>query len=105
MSLLILLLTFFCAQSDAAKLQDVNIIDIKSVNSGLELKLQTEENKGSHFFILIEKKDPKSFQKLVTVIEKLKLNQKKMELNIPSFSVAPSGSYYLSKFVSFKITN
>ena len=87
----------------AAKLDDVLILDIKQVSDNFELKLQVKNGpKNSHFFVDIVKKDDNAFSKLAIVLKKLKKKDDfKLSLEIPSFSIAPSGSYYRSNDIIF----
>lgn len=87
----------------AAKLDDVTILDIKQVSDNFELKLQIKNGpKDSHFFVDIVKKDENAFSKLAIVLKKLKMkNDFKLNLEIPSFSASPSGSYYRSNDIKF----
>jgi hypothetical protein len=86
-----------------AKLEDVKILDITSKQDGIKMKLQVPKGpKDSYFFLEINKADKDSFLKLGQVIKKLMRHDKyKLNLNIPSFSPAPSGSYYRSDDVQF----
>ncbi len=97
---------FFCFtinSAHAAKLEDVVILDITHKKDNFELKLQTKNGpKDSYFFVDIVKSDANSFGKLAIVLKKLKKRDDfKLTLEIPSFSVSPSGSYYRSESVTF----
>lgn len=91
----------------AANLEDVDLLSISHGNDGFELKLHAKSGpNGSYFFVNISKNDVHSFDKLALVIKKLEGgNNFKLDLNIKSFSMAPSGSYYRGEFVNFSGTD
>lgn len=83
----------------AARLEDVKILEIKPGQENFELKLKAKDAPpGSFFYLDITKNDPESFEKMILVIKKLMQKEKfRLDLDIPSFSVTPSGSYYRSE--------
>ena len=87
----------------AAKLEDVVVLDITHGKENVELKLQAKNGpKDSYFIVDVVKNDKDSFAKLAIVLKKLKNRDNfKLSLNIPSFSMTPSGSYYRSDSVDF----
>lgn len=88
----------------AAKLDDVSVIEMKQgKNDKFELKLHAGNGpKDSYFFVDIVKSDKESFDKIALVLKKLKKKDAfKLGLEIPSFSMSPSGSSYLSDSVKF----
>lgn len=87
----------------AMKLDDVKVLDINYGKDNFELKLHSSEGpKDSYFYVDITKDDPKAFDKLALVIKKMRDEKKfKLDLDIPSFSPKPSGSYYRSSSVDF----
>jgi len=89
--------------ASAARLEDVKILNVMPGRDNFELKLQTKDGpKDSYFYVDITKSDPDSFEKLVYVIKKLMRRDKyKLDLDIPSFSASPSGSYYKSEGLTF----
>lgn len=93
----------FSILSNAARLEDVRILSVKPGRDNFELKLQVKEGpSGSYFYLDIVKNDPESFEKMVHVVKKLMNRDKyKLDLDIPSFSVSPSGSYYKSEGIVF----
>lgn len=93
----------FSVLSNAAKLEDVKILSIKPGRDNFELKLQAKEGPASNYFYLdIVKNDPDSFEKMVHVVKKLMNRDKyKLDIDIPSFSISPSGSYYKSEGIVF----
>lgn len=96
----ILLISSF---SFAAQLEDVKILNIKPGTENFELKLQAKEGSSdSYFYVDILKSDKDSYDKLVHVIKKItRREQYKLNLEIPSFSLTPSGSYYRGDSVLF----
>jgi hypothetical protein len=87
----------------AAKLDNVRVLGYEQNPEGVTLKLQTHDGPpDSYFFLEIIKSDPKSFEKLVQVMNKVYLKDSyQLDLNIPSFSDSPSGSYYRSPGITF----
>lgn len=98
-----LLLTLVIGTTHAAKLEDVTILDLKYEKKSFEVKLQVKDaKKDSYFLIDIVKEDENAFDKLALVLKKLKKKDSfKLNLDIPSFSVSPPGSYYRSNSVTF----
>ncbi len=90
-------------ETQAAKLDDVTILDLKYVKESFEVKLQTKDAKKDSFFIVsIVKKDEEAFKKLALVLNKLKNKDSfKLNLEIASFSASPPGSFYRSDNVKF----
>lgn len=99
----IMIFTLAIGSAQAAKLDDVTILHLKSGKDSFELKLQVKDAKpGSYFKVEIVKEDPKAFEKIALVMKKLKLKEAfQLNLEIPSFSVNPPGSYYRSDSVKF----
>ncbi|MGE0529224.1 MAG: hypothetical protein AB7G93_12695 [Bdellovibrionales bacterium] len=87
-------------------LEDVHVLNVKPGQNHLELKLRTKEGpKDSFFLVDIVKSDPEAFEKLAHVINELNRPDKhKLNLDIQSFSVSPSGSYYQSPGILFSGT-
>ncbi len=90
----------------AANLEDVQILNVMPGKENFKLKLHAKDGPGdSYFFLDILKSDPESFDKLMHVISKMMYKNKyKLDLNIPSFSLLPSGSYYRSDDITFSGT-
>ncbi len=99
----IIILCLYISPAIAARLEDVAILDIKYVDDNFELKLKAKDGtKDSFFFIAIVKKDEKAFEKLALTFKKIKMkNDFKLNLDIPSFSIAPNGSFYRSNDIKF----
>lgn len=99
----ILSLLFLCHNLNAAEVKNVKILDMKFNQNNLELKLRSQKGAtGSYFFLEITKNDPEAFEKMSHIIKKIKYNDKyNLNLNIPSFSDSPNGSYYKSEGISF----
>lgn len=94
----------FTSMTFAKNLEDVTLLDIKYVNQGFELKLQTKEQapKNAYFIVDIIREDEKAFEKLALVLKKQKKKESfKLDLDILSFSAFPSGAYYRSTSVKF----
>lgn len=89
--------------ASAARLEDVKILTVIPGRDNFQLKLQAKEAPGdSYFFLDITKSDPDNFDKLMHVIKKMMhKNKYKLDLDIPSFSASPSGSYYKSEGINF----
>lgn len=87
----------------AAKLKDVKILGTTVEKDGVELKLHTDLGaKDSYFLVKITKLDKQAFDKLLLVMRKQEgKDQFQLNLDIPSFSPAPSGSFYRSERVKF----
>ena len=87
----------------ASKLEDVTILEIKQADDKFELKLHSKNGpKDSFFFVAIDKKDEKAFEKMALTLKKLKMKDNfKLGLDIPSFSMVPSGSFYRSNDITF----
>lgn len=103
MKKLILALYFISSIASAARLEDVKILNIMPGQENFELKLQVKDGpKDSYFYVDIVKSDPESFEKMVLVTKKLTRRDKyKLDLDIPSFSASPNGSYYKSEGIGF----
>lgn len=86
-----------------AHLQNVRILNVNYAKDTVQLRLQTNEGAlDSYFIVDVTKDDQEGFDKLSTVLKKITLGERfKLDLNIPSFSATPSGSYYKSKDISF----
>jgi hypothetical protein len=87
--------------SFGAELLDVEILERNKSDDGVELKLRTKDGPLDTFFYLdIKKDDPNVVEKLSLVLKKTKMKNKfSLNLDIPSFSLLPSGSYYRSQSV------
>jgi hypothetical protein len=100
-----LILGFLLASSvaSAARLEDVRILTVIPGKDNFQLKLQAKEAPtGSYFFLDITKSDPESFEKIMYIIKKMMhKNKYRLDLDIPSFSASPSGSYYKSDGIMF----
>ena len=107
MKSLVLLLIFLPSVALAERLEDIRLLDTKPGPNNVELKLQAKRGPpGSFFFLDITKNDPDSFDKLIHVINKIMGREKyRLDLNIPSFSVSPNGSYYRSEGIDFYSPN
>jgi hypothetical protein len=99
----LLLLCFVPSVAFAARLEDVTVLDAKTGPDSVELKLHSKDGPpGSYFFLDIIKSDPGAFEKLAHVIRKLMARDAyRLDLDIPSFSVSPSGSRYRSEGIGF----
>lgn len=102
-TLFILTMALIMTNANAAKLDNVKILDIKQEKENFSLKLQDSAGaKDSFFYVDIVAEDKEAFAKLALVLKKIKLQEKfKLALMIPSFSASPSGSYYRSNSVQF----
>ncbi len=79
----------------ARVLKNVDVLGVDSSPKTVVIEFHAKEQpKGYSFFVEINKKDPKSFQKLSCLLKRLTKNNYKMDLNIKSFSAKPSGSRY-----------
>lgn len=98
-----LVLMLFSNIAFGAKLEDVKILQAVAGNGSFKLKLQTKDSpSNSYFFLDITMSDPGSFDKLVHVIKKaVRKDSYRLDLDIPSFSTSPSGSYYRSEDIRF----
>ncbi|WP_413578702.1 hypothetical protein ACLVWU_09255 [Bdellovibrio sp. HCB290] len=87
----------------AAQVNDIKVLEVKHHPESLELKLGTKHNgKSTHFTVDIPKTDPENFEKMSAVIQKLSQGDAyTLNLDIPSFSAFPSGSYYKSPGIKF----
>lgn len=103
MKKIIMGLFFVSSIASAAKLEDVKILNVMPGRDNFELKLQMKDGpRDSYFYVDITKSDPDSFEKLVHIIKKMMRRDKyKLDLDIPSFSASPSGSYYKSEGITF----
>jgi hypothetical protein len=101
----ILFLSLTISSAFAARVEDVTVLDLnlKKGKDSFEVKLQIKNGeKDSYFTVDITRDDEKAFDKLDMVLKKMKkANAFKLNLNIPSFSASPSGSYYKSEGISF----
>lgn len=99
----IILCSLAIGSAHAAKLEDVTLLHLKAGKESFELKLQVKDAKPkSYFLVEIVKEDDKAFEKIALVMKKLKLKEAfKLNLEIPSFSVNPPGSFYRSDSVKF----
>ncbi len=86
-----------------AQLNDVKILDVVPTKDSLKLKLHAKtQPKDGYFYLEIMKTDPKSFEKMIQVVKKMRWGDKyDLNISIPSFSPAPSGSSYRSDTVTF----
>lgn len=96
----LLLLPFLAS---AELLKDVAVLELIPKQRILEVKLQIKGGgTKSYFTIGLEDSDPKAFEKSLLILEKMKLKDKfTLNLDIPSFSASPSGSYYKSIGIQF----
>ncbi len=103
MKALIFLLCLTANSALAANLENVDLLSVEHRKNSIELKLHAKSGpKDSYFFVNIANSDSNSFEKLAFVIKKLEKGDKfKLDLEIPSFSISPSGSYYRSESVKF----
>jgi hypothetical protein len=103
MKKLLIILCLMTHSAWAAKLENVDLLGATPEKDTVELKLHAKSGpKGSYFFINITKTDPDSFEKLGLVIKKLERGGYfKLDLDILSFSMSPSGSHYPSESVQF----
>lgn len=97
---LLLLLTL--APAHAAKIEDVQVLDLKFEKGSLVAKLHLKESKtGAYFTVQIGKDDEKALEKIALLLKKAKEKDAfKLAMNIPSFS-PQSGSFYRSNYVTF----
>lgn len=99
----IFLLFCWSSVSFAASLEDVEVLKYDVAPDRLSLTLQVQNaDPSSFFYVDITKSDPIAFEKTMLVLQKI--SQKDsfvLSLNIPSFSLTPSGSYYKSESVTF----
>lgn len=100
---LVLILSLSISSAFAALVEDVTVLDLKKGKESFEVKLQVKGGEKNSFFTVdITRDDEKSFDKLDLVLKKMKKSESfKLNLNIPSFSAKPSGSYYKSEGISF----
>lgn len=98
-----ILISLLASLSFAARLEDVRLLHVNYGKDSFQLRLQTKEGPlDSYFFVDITKDDKDAFDKLMFVIKKLtQRDNYKLDLEIPSFSVSPSGSYYRSNDIKF----
>ena len=100
--LMMIVLALAFSTAHAARVEDVKVLDLKYGKDAFELRLQIKDGpKDSYFLVDIVKEDPKAFDKLALVIEKIQRKDMKLNLDIPSFSASPSGAYYRSLDVRF----
>lgn len=99
----ILALLFISSISYGARVEDVQILEIKNGPTNTELKLHSRTGEpGSYFYVDIVKEDTESFEKLSHIVNKLAYrNNYRLDLDIISFSARPSGGYYRSDSVTF----
>jgi hypothetical protein len=106
MRLIILCITIilFCQAAFAAKLEDVDVLDIKLAKEGYELKLRDlKRSPEGHFIVKLDRDDKEAFEKLALVIKKVQQKDNfKLVLDIVSFSAKPAGSQYRSSYVKFQ---
>ncbi len=102
MKIITLVVYLFSSISLAARLENVVILGGKQGTRNFELKIHAREGAPDSFFYLdISKSDPEAFDKLIHVIRKLTDPEGyRLDLDIPSFSVHPSGSYYRSEDIN-----
>jgi hypothetical protein len=100
---LFLFIGLFPLVSSAAHLEDVKVLNVKSGYDNFILKLRAKDAPADSFFYLeIVKSDPEAFEKMIFVTKKLTQGDKfRLDLNIPSFSISPSGSHYRSEGIIF----
>jgi hypothetical protein len=98
-----LTLCLLISTASAARLENVKFLEVKTQKNSVKLKLQISDGpEDSYFFVEITKSDEASFEKLSLVLEKQKSDKSvQIDLDIPSFSVFPSGSSYKSESVKF----
>ena len=102
--ILLTLFTLAIGTAHADKVEDVSVQDLKYGKNSFEVKLQIKGAKKDQYFLVdIVKEDEKALEKVALVLKKMKLkNSFKLNLNIPSFSPSPSGSYYRSNDVTIE---
>lgn len=101
--LFMLIIFLVSNHASAAKLEDVKILSYKEGEANFKLKMQLRDApKGSFFYVDVVKSDSRSFEKLILVLRKLTEREKfKLDMDIPSFTSSPSGSYYRSDGILF----
>jgi hypothetical protein len=107
MKVWMLLLFFLPSVALAEELKDVRLLDAKPGPDSVELTLHAKRGPpGSYFFVDITKSDPDSFGKLAHAINKImRRDEYRLDLNIRSFSLLPSGSRYRSEGTDFSSPN
>jgi hypothetical protein len=87
----------------AANLENVKVLSVKTGKENIEVKMQLSNSpKDSYFTVDIIKSEPEASEKIKIVNNKVRLKDRyKLDLEIPSFSPSPSGSYYRSNYVKF----
>jgi hypothetical protein len=92
--------------ASAANLTNVNVLGVNLGRESVAVKLHAPQGpEGSFFFVNIEKSDADSFVKLALLAKKLEQGESfVLNLDIRSFSMAPSGSTYRSESVTFSGT-
>lgn len=99
----ILALCLVSTASFAASVEDVQIWGAEGNPGELRLMLHSKKlPKDSYFYVTITKDDPEAFGKMSQVTQKLVQGDKyRLDLQIVSFSAAPSGSSYRSPGIVF----
>jgi hypothetical protein len=89
--------------ASAARLEDVQILSVKPGSDKFEMRVHAKEGEpDSYFFVDIIKSDPEAFEKINLALKKMMQKEKfRLDLDIVSFSMSPSGSSYNSDSVKF----
>jgi hypothetical protein len=91
----------------ANMVENVSVLETESTATGVVVKLHAPvSGRGSYFFVHINKGDPTGFEKLAKLLQKIQSGpQIKMDLDIISFSLSPSGALYPSESVKFSLSS
>ena len=97
----IFILTFLFSialPAQAELLENLDVLKIEKRSKEYRVKLtQVDKAKGNHFYIVVDKKDPRLKKIIKYLKQKRKLKVKySLQANIPSFTYRPYGSVYPS---------
>ncbi len=103
MKKLFIIALWFASSASAAKLENVSVMDVSHTLNDTEFKLHASTGpERSFFYVRLKRTDPKLFDKFTVLSEKLfKGESYKLDLDIASFSMSPSGSRYPGESVKF----
>lgn len=97
------ILSFFTSSAMAGVVEGIKVLDVIKEEDSVSCKLHSTKGPKDNWFILIlDKTDPEFAQKLKMVeAKKAKKEGSDFVINIPSFSLEPSGAVYRSADARF----
>lgn len=96
-------LVFISHSAFAGSIENVSVLGAELLPTGVYVKMHAPvSGPGSYFFVNVNKSDPAGFDKLGLILQKVQSgSEMRLDLEIISFSLNPSGAVYSSESVKF----